>query len=126
MVPVPYRVVDSLLTRPSLHRQDPRRPENLVRMECQERALAQHQRAEALPAILVLEDTGLRAPRRLVPILRGMDPVLPARAAGLGEHSDLEQCVRDRHWSCGGHSGLVAGSGHQPEAKRRIDRGQGS
>lgn len=95
-------------------------------MERQERALAQHQWVEALPAILVLEDTGLRAPRRLVPVLRGMDSVLPARTAGLGEHSGLEQCVRDRYWGGGGHSGLVAGSGHQPEAKRRIGREQGS
>lgn len=57
--------------------------------------MAQHKRPKALPAILVLEDTRVRPAGGLVPVLRGMGIVVPARAAGLRQYPGMEQCMRD-------------------------------
>lgn len=93
-------------------------------MDCQGRALAQHQRAEDVPAILVLENARLRTSRGLAPLLRAMDPLVPARAAGFSEYSNLEQRVRNGHRRGGGRGRLDARLGDQPETKH--GGGQGS
>lgn len=93
-------------------------------MDRQDRTLAEHQRPEDVPAILVLENARLRPPRGLAPLLRAMDSLVSARAAGFSEHSYLEQRVRNFHRRCGGSAGLDPRVGDQPET--RHDGGQGS
>lgn len=75
------------------NRQDPQRAENVLRLERQNRPMAQHERPQDLPAVLVLENPRLRPPTSLVPLLRRMGPILPAGAHGIGEHPGLEQRV---------------------------------
>jgi hypothetical protein len=104
----------SLLTQTS-HRQSPHFPENLIRLERQDRALAQHKRTQNLPSILVFQDARLCPPRRLVPILRTMDRVLPSRTAGLCEYPGLEQCLCGCYCACSGGSGCIHCTGGRPE-----------
>lgn len=88
------------LTSPS-HRQSSLIPKNLLRLGRQNRPLAQHNRPQDLPAILVLQDPRLRPAAGLVPLLRRMDPFLPARSDRTRQYSGLEQCVRDHDCGCG-------------------------
>lgn len=44
--------------------------ENILRLERQDGAMAQHQRPQNLPAVLLLENPSLRPSCRLVPVLR--------------------------------------------------------
>lgn len=93
-------------------------------MERQDCAMAQHQRSQNLPAILLLENPCLRSPYWLVPVLCGMGALIPACAARLSQRSGLEQCVCDSYCGFRGGSRCGAGTGHRAEEDRRAGRWQ--
>lgn len=107
-----------LLTSWSLHRQDAHRAEILLRLDREDRPLAQHKRVEDVPAILVLEDACLPTPRGLVPLLRSVDFVIPSRPAGIRQHPCVEQCLCNYHCARRRGCGSIVGAGGWPEGTK--------
>jgi hypothetical protein len=109
-------VIELLTGLFTTHRQIPLIPKNLLRLDRQDRPLAKHKRPQAVPAVLVLQETCLCPSGGLVPVLRGVGAVLPPCTAGVGQCPGLEQCVRGGHRSRGGYGG-IGGGGYGPAAQ---------
>lgn len=89
----------------TIYRQGPHISKILLRLDRQDRPLAQHKRTEDLPSVLVLEDSSVPAASWLVPLLCGMDCVVPSRAFGICQYPGLEQCVCCGDCACCGGCG---------------------
>lgn len=75
-------------------------------MERENCTMAEHERAQDLSSILVLENPRLCSSGSLGSLLRRVDSIVPEGADGLGQHPGLEQRMRNGYFDSrrGGHN----------------------